>query len=354
MKQSLIIQFLFFPISFLWGKFYLLRRFLYKVEILKSYEFQVPIISVGNLSFGGTGKTPMIVWLSRFINDRGLAPMILTRGYKSQLENHSGVLLSGQKFKLNPYDYGDEPLMISQQLSRGAVVVGKKRAQNLIRYFHELKPDIVLLDDGFQHLKIKRNLNIALFDALIPHSKYKTPPFGILREELFALNDADWVIFSRADMASREDLENLKSFLKTYLKHEPKWAEIKYASLGLFNAYEDKVMDLHELKAKKILAVSALANPTSFYQSLSDSGAIVVETKTYPDHHFFSLNEINEILALATMSGCTVVCSEKDMVKIKRVTQDSRIHYIKIKVEFISQEKEFVADLEKLLMIDRI
>ena len=141
------------PLSFIWEWVYRLRRSFYEYGIFKKKVFKVPVISVGNLSFGGTGKTPTIIWLTEWLNGKGLTPAVLTRGYRGALEHSSGLLKSGQKFRLNPYDYGDEPLMISNRMSKGAVIVGKKRADNLLKYFSDVKPDVVLLDDGFQHLQ---------------------------------------------------------------------------------------------------------------------------------------------------------------------------------------------------------
>lgn len=147
--------------------------------------------------------------------------MVLTRGYKGQLEHSSGLLKSGQKFRLNPFDYGDEPLMISNKMSKGAVIVGKKRAENLLKYFAETRPDVVLLDDGFQHLQIYRSFNIVLFDATMPLQNYKVAPLGYLREGLSALKDADAIVISRADMVTQAKLQKLLSTISESFHHGP-------------------------------------------------------------------------------------------------------------------------------------
>ena len=164
--KSWLTTMAFSPLSFIWEWVYRIRRSFFEYGVFKKTTFKVPVISVGNLSFGGTGKTPTIIWLAEWMISQGLTPVVLTRGYKGLLEHSSGLLKSGQKFRLNPIDYGDEPLMISNKMSRGAVIVGKKRAENLIKYFSEVKPDVVLLEDGFQHLQIYRSFNIVLFDIL--------------------------------------------------------------------------------------------------------------------------------------------------------------------------------------------
>ena len=168
-----------FPISYTWEKIYQIRRFAYKTEIIKSHEFEVPVISIGNLTFGGTGKTPFTMWISRFFNDLDKKVVILTRGYKGKLEHKSGIIRSSNKFGHNPFEYGDEPLLMARRLDKTSIIVGKRRADNLKYYFNKERPDIVLLDDGHQHLKIKRSLNIVLFDCLIPMKSYKVAPLGL-------------------------------------------------------------------------------------------------------------------------------------------------------------------------------
>ena len=123
------------PLAGLWGLVHEVRRFLFEYNLITSYRFEVPIISVGNITFGGSGKTPLVTWLIEWANQEGVIPMVVTRGYKSKLEESSGILLADQKFKINPLSFGDEPLLIAQKMSRGAVVVGKKRSQNLMKYF---------------------------------------------------------------------------------------------------------------------------------------------------------------------------------------------------------------------------
>ena len=120
------------PISFLWDGIYRLRRFLYSYNFIKVDKFQVPIISVGNLTFGGTGKTPFTIWLSEYINQKNKKVMILSRGYKGNLENSSGILRSGKKLGFNPFEYGDEALLLVRRLKNAVVVVGNKRRDSRI------------------------------------------------------------------------------------------------------------------------------------------------------------------------------------------------------------------------------
>ncbi|HLW58091.1 MAG TPA: tetraacyldisaccharide 4'-kinase [Bacteriovoracaceae bacterium] len=347
-------NFLLSPLTFTWEWVYRIRRSLYEYGILKKTVFKVPVISVGNLSFGGTGKTPTIIWLTEWLISKGLTPAVLTRGYKGQLEHSSGLLKSGQKFRLNPYDYGDEPLMISNKMSKGAVIVGKKRAHNLLKYFSEVKPDVVLLDDGFQHLQIYRSFNLVLFDATMSLDKYHVAPRGYLREGFSALKDADAILVSRSDMVSEEHLEGLLKLITANFHHRPALALTRYVAAGVYDVHEQFSCTIENLKGMRVIAVTAIANPTSFYHYLEGFGVEICDRMSFPDHYFFTNEDVNTLLTKATQHAAIILCSEKDMVKMKRVSLDPRILYIKVKVDFISGETELINALSKVLNLDSV
>lgn len=340
------------PLSFTWEGAYRVRRSFYEYGILKKNYFKVPIISVGNISFGGTGKTPIIIWLNEQLENLNLNTMVLTRGYKGKLENSSGLIKGGERFRSNPKEYGDEPLLISRKMKRGAVVVGKRRSQNLKRYFYQVLPDVVLLDDGFQHIQLYRSFNILLFDALLPLSRYKTAPMGYLREGLTALKDADAVLISRADQASEHKLEQLLQLLSPHLSSEVTIAKFRYRPCSILDCFDREVLKLEELQDKPVIALTAIASPESFYKMLEGLGANIIEKVSFSDHYFFSQEDINELLFKCIQNSATLITSEKDMVKIRRVSQDARINYISIKVDFVSGEEELLQKVEKVVRFD--
>jgi tetraacyldisaccharide 4'-kinase len=350
--KSVVKATAFTPLSLIWEWVYRVRRSFYEYGVFHKETFKVPVISVGNLSFGGTGKTPTIIWLADWIIDKGLTPVVLTRGYKGQLEHSSGLLKSGQKFRLNPFDYGDEPLMISNKMKKGAVIVGKKRAKNLLKYFAEVHPDVVLLDDGFQHLQIFRSFNIVLFDATMPMNLYHVAPRGYLREGLSALKDADAIIISRADMVTKEKLDKLIATLAEHFHHRPPLALTRYQPLGVFDVHDKYIFSIHELKGLKAIAVTAIASPESFYKYLESFEVEISEKVSFPDHYFFTPEDVNELLIKASQQSAVILCSEKDMVKMKRVSLDGRILFTKVKVEFMSGENELLQELSKVLRLD--
>ena len=278
--------------------------------------------------------------------------MVLTRGYKGKLEHSSGIIFSGQKFLSNPTEYGDEPLLISKKMKSGAVIVGKNRTQNLKKYFSEVEPDIVLLDDGFQHIQLYRSLNIVVFDALLPLTSYQTAPMGYLREGLTALKDADVILISRSDQVSVEKINNLLKLLKPYYPKGIPVGTLSYKPVGVYDGYDQKVMDVEEFRGRKVIALTAIASPESFYHLLEENGAEIISKAVFPDHHFFNHKDINELLAECVKHDAVIVTSEKDMVKIRKITKDPRIVFVNIAVHFLSGEDEVVAKIRKILNLD--
>lgn len=340
------------PLSSVWETSYKIRRSLYEYGFLKKDYFKVPIISIGNITFGGTGKTPLTIWLVKKLETYDLETTILTRGYKGRLEHKSGVIRGGQKFLSNPHEFGDEPLLISKQMKRGAVVVGKRRSANLKSFFHSLKPDVVLLDDGFQHIQLYRSLNIVLFDALLPLDRYKTAPMGYLREGLSSLKDADVIIISRVDQVSEEKIEDLLTMLSAHHRKGIPIGKLIYKPSRIVDSFDQEIMDVSGLKGKKVLAVTAIAAPESFYNMLEGFGAEIVYKKVYPDHYFFSHEDINDILIESAKHDAIVMTSEKDMVKLRKVSKDSRIMSLNIDVKFLAGEEEILQRIKKILNLD--
>ncbi len=352
MNTTNVKKILFKPISSLWESVYRVRRSIYEYGILKKAYFKVPVISVGNITFGGSGKTPMIIWLVKKLEAYGFDVAILSRGYKGSLENSSGIIRGGQKFLSNPSEFGDEPLLISRKMKRGAVIVGKRRSANLKKYFPVLEPDVVLLDDGFQHIQLYRSFNIVLFDALLPLEMYQTAPLGYLREGLSSLKDADAILISRSDQVSEARLEGLMELLAKYHRKNIPIGRLAYKPVGIVDCFDQNVMGIEELAGKKVIALTGIASPDSFYHLIEEHGANIVHKIVYSDHHFFTHDDVNEILIQCVKHDAIIVTSEKDMVKLRKITKDPRILSLNIEVEFLYGEEELLTKIRSILNLD--
>jgi tetraacyldisaccharide 4'-kinase len=343
MKKNLlrIIKIIFFqPVSWIWELLHHLRRIFYDYGILKQYSFHVPVISVGNLTFGGTGKTPFTLWLAKFLFQENKKVMILMRGYKGKLEHVGGVIEAGKKINPDPLIYGDEALLYARHLENATIVVGKKRSENLSFYFPKYTPDVVLLDDGHQHIKIKRKLNIVLFDALMPLSEYKVAPMGYMREGFHALKDADFVAIGRADQVSSVELTKIKNFLAPHLPPNITIAECGHCPNGLYSAAGELKYSIVDIPKLKIIAVAGIGNPKSFFKLLEKLGAEILMKETFPDHHFFTLEEIRSLLVFAKKENAILVTTEKDIVRIKKIISDDSILYLGVELQFFAGEEK--------------
>lgn len=336
---SKILNIILGPISLLWEWVYRVRRFCFNYGLFKQNYFQVPIISIGNLTFGGTGKTPFTLWLSKQLGKQNKRVLILMRGYKGNLEHGSGLLKSGARLGYNPFEYGDEALVLARRLKNTFICVGKKRSENLEHYFDEVSPDVVLLDDGHQHLKLNRDINIVLFDSLMSLEKYKVAPRGYMREGFTALKDADLAVLGRADQVTRHKLDSLKRLVR---KYNPliEFAEICYKPTGFYNISYEKVFDVNYLIGKKAICVAGIASPSSFFKNIEMLGIDVIHQASFPDHHYFKPEEIDQLIAMAEREDAYIVTTEKDIVKIRRIADSDRILYMEIAVHFLEGEEK--------------
>ena len=247
------------PFELLWRAVNRLRRALYRRGILKSKRLPRPVISVGNLAAGGTGKTPAVITIARYLQKRGFRVAILTRGY-GRASNVSGVVTS-----LDAATFGDEPVLLKSKLKDVDVIVGSKRYENAIRFLNSNDCDLFILDDGFQHLQLARDVDVVI-DATN----------GIMREGRSALADADFVIQRRLRLAVPEELIN-----------------------------------------RRVFAFAGLANDEQFFASLRANGLNVVGTSSFRDHHRYTAADVAAIKAAARAAEAgAIVTTEKDAVKI--------------------------------------
>jgi tetraacyldisaccharide 4'-kinase len=312
---------------------------MFNYGLIKKNYFQVPIISIGNLTFGGTGKTPFTLWLSEYLGESNKRVLVLMRGYKGKLEHGSGLLKSGARLGYNPFEYGDEALLLARRLKNTYIAVGKKRSENLEHYFEDVSPDVVLLDDGHQHLKLNRDLNIVLFDSLMSLDRYKVAPRGYMREGFTALKDARLVVLGRADQVARKKLDDLKMIISRY-NPEINFAEICYRPTGLYNVSYEKKYDVDYLVGKKVICVAGIASPSSFFKNIKMLGMDVIHEASFPDHHYFKSDEIDQLLEMAERENAYILTTEKDIVKIRRVSDSEKVLYLEIKVHFLAGEEK--------------
>ena len=302
-----------------------LRNRFYDSGLIKTRQVPFPVVSVGNLTLGGTGKTPMVAWLARFFLEQGFRPGLISRGYGKSTD---GV--------------NDEFLELAVRLPTVPHRQNRDRvaAAMEFREHREKEPiDMLILDDAFQHRRIARDLDIVLLDTSEPFGFEHVFPRGTLRETLGGLRRADIVLLSRADgieLAERERIRNrVLSIAPNVI-----WGEIVHRPQTLVTV--SKVEErLESIRGKSVLAFCGIGNPNAFRQMLLRNGTKVVEFVSFPDHHHFTPHDLVHLEEMAKkLKVEDVLCTMKDLVKIERACiADLPIKAVMIDIEFLSGEE---------------
>ncbi|MBF88553.1 MAG: tetraacyldisaccharide 4'-kinase [Candidatus Marinimicrobia bacterium] len=328
-------RFIFLPFSFLYWGITISRNFFYSIGFFISKRLTVPTISVGNITIGGTGKTPIVIAIAQLLLKMDRHPGIISRGYGRR--STGCVPVSDGRRLLVPWEEaGDEPFMIAKKLPSVPVVVDEEKYRGANYAIEKFNVDIILLDDAFQHRSVERDLDIVLFNSCDPKEYYRMLPYGRLREPIRSVRRADFIIWSRADQKSPSN--SIKKALDV-----TKYKQIK---TGL------KVESTTNLKGKKVFAFCGIGDPNSFYKILQEQGAKILELKIFPDHHNYSVGEINNLKMKAEqLKADYIVTSEKDWVKISHWKEDlNLITPIPIKLNWFNNSEQVIIERIKSLL----
>ncbi len=305
-----------------------LLEFIYLLLLKLTFRFTrrnklpVPVISVGNITAGGTGKTPTVIWLVEMIQQKGFTPAILTRGYGGNLQDVGVCFKSSIQKGLSPIDIGDEPFLLSKLLPETPIVVGRERYRNGLKALHVFPEiDLFILDDGFQHWNLFRELDIVMLDATKPFSNRHLLPRGFLREPLSSLKRAEIILLTRAKKIADNVLSDLKSDI---IKVNPQVlvdvVEEKTSYLiPLGSDLKGQMLAAAEfLAGRKVAAITAIGNPRQFLGSLEQMGAEVGYFKAYKDHYRWEKEEIIELSKVLAENGFSeLIITAKDGVKLE-------------------------------------
>ncbi|MFW5855714.1 MAG: tetraacyldisaccharide 4'-kinase [Bacillota bacterium] len=327
---------------------YKIRSFLYKSGILETKKMNTPVLSVGNITTGGTGKTPLVESLARRLKERDYKVVIISRGYRSK-GNKPIIVADEKEIKVDQEKAGDEVFMLASHLPGVPVLCGKDRTMTARLAEKEFNPDIIIADDAFQHWSLGRDLDLVVVDALNPFGHNHLLPRGLLREPLTALSRADIFIVTRSERVDSEELDRLKGRLRSYNKEaEIIFSQHKPFQLGAIAcSREEGFYPAKELEEKKILALSGIGSPGSFVRGLNELQAEVVETINYPDHYQYNEEDIMDIAMKAQLNEVEwVVTTEKDAVKFD---QDMCSNLRKMEVELYSLDIDLDIDEDRLI-----
>jgi tetraacyldisaccharide 4'-kinase len=298
------------PLAFLYARVQGLRAGLYRSGVLKTRRLPRPVVSIGNITVGGTGKTPLTAFISLLLLEHGARVAVLTRGYGGSMEGQTAIVSDGREILLNAQQCGDEPYLLASTVPGVMVVMGSDRHAAGLLAMERLAPDIFLLDDGFQHLALHRDLNILLLDCARPFGNGRTLPAGLLREPLTATQRADLVVHTRCPEGSAPDL---------VVTGKPRC--IARHRLGSPMPLSGGTpLPFAVLAGHRIVAFAGIADPTAFFAGLAGQGVNLVRTLPFPDHVSYDGARIAEVeAAMADCGAQYAITTEKDGVKLRHL-----------------------------------
>jgi tetraacyldisaccharide 4'-kinase len=298
-----------------------IREYLYQKDIFTRTAFNVPVISIGNLTMGGTGKTPLVQYTARLLRDNGYRPAVISRGYGGATKERINIVSDGENIFLDAGYVGDEPRMLAETLPGVPVLTGIVRRLPAAKAV-EMGADILLLDDGFQHMAIRRDLDLVLFNADTLAGNSRVFPGGVLREPISALHRCSAFILTSTNEQNRQRAEQFSTLLKDRFPGRPVFFS-RYRPAGFLRREPGKADGAAHKACKELpagqrcFAFCGIARPEGFRQTLNKLGIEPVAFKAVRDHYAYPAKTVRQLVEEARKAGANFfLCTEKDMVKL--------------------------------------
>ena len=354
-KRAAITRGILFLLSKIFEVAVKFRRFLYNVRILRDSTLGVQVIAIGNLTVGGTGKTPVVEKFARELQDQGRHVAILSRGYRSkppplrkrllnkllfrEESTPPRIVSDGKSLLLDSETAGDEPYMLASNLKDVVVLVDKDRVKSGRYAIEKFGCDTLLLDDGYQYWKLQgRRRDIVLIDCQQPFGNERMLPRGTLREPPSHLARARWIFITKSDGKT-------EALRKRIAEHNPNAPIIECIHHPLYfeDVFTGERMGIEFLQGKRVASLSGIAQPESFEKSLVSIGADLVYSKRFADHHRFTQQEvINAINRGKKRQAQLIITTQKDAVRFPKIDRrDIPILFMRVEIKILSGAKDF-------------
>lgn len=311
------------PLSWLYSLMMDLRNWAYDEGIFKATKLEVPVVSIGNLTLGGTGKTPVIAMLLEWCRHQGIRAAVLSRGYKRT--SYGALWVDPNDTKRGGVYYGDEPFWLAQKFREFQIVVAEDRragAELSIQTYH---PQIIFLDDGFQHRRLARDIDIVLIDASEPRTSYRMFPFGRLREKISGIRRARFVMLTKKNLVR---VDHYTELVRDFKIPKEKLIELDYKMGSVHNLVSAESRAAISFKDNPVLLMCGIAKPDSFLElAHAQIQADILGLVAYPDHCEYTLADVEELEKRMKDLGCSaIICTQKDAIKLKALA-GLKTHY---------------------------
>ncbi|HZI95001.1 MAG TPA: tetraacyldisaccharide 4'-kinase [Patescibacteria group bacterium] len=334
------------PLAPLYGGAVALRNLLYERGIFPAHHLSVPVLSVGNLTTGGTGKTPMVAMVAGLLARRGARPVIVSRGYGGSNDGGARVVSRGNGALAGPTEVGDEPVMLAGLCDGVPVIVSRRRRDGGELAVSMFQAGCVILDDGFQHRALARDLDILLLDGVEPFGNGRLLPAGHLREPLSSMSRAGAIVITRSDLSGPGALEAIARQRDAFCARAPVF-HARTRPVAVVDAALGDVRPLESLRGARTVCFAGIAHPERFFRDAEAAGCMVVETIRFPDHHRFSDAELSRVAAAAAAARADIVLTtEKDLSRMADAAASKRIEpLLALRVEMSIDEDTAFASL---------
>lgn len=345
--------------SLLYGIGVTLSLWLYQAGILKRHKLPCKVISLGNITVGGTGKTPTAQRLASIIRDMGYKVVILNRGYRAGWKGDVGVVSDGRKTYMSVAEAGDEAYLLAKKLPGVPVIIGKNRSVTGDYAVKRFGAEVIILDDGYQHWQLIRDFDIVLIDTLNVFGNNFLLPRGTMREPLTNLNRAHACLLTKVDQSTGNARDAIRDTVAKYNEqalvvesiHNPRcFVEIE----DWYKGINYRSIELEGIRNRNVLPFSAIGNPSSFEQTITNLDATIIHSVRFPDHHDYTMAEMQEIMQKALDNGaCALITTDKDAVKIPSEFIHSErplpLYVLEIEVKFLDGYQELMELIKEKL-----
>lgn len=350
-----------YGISLVYGAAQKLRASCYRPKILRSQKLPCRVISVGNITVGGTGKTPMTIYVAQKLQQSGVRVAVISRGYKGSAESSGGVVSDGRNLLMDSEQAGDEPYLMAGRLKNIPVIVGKNRFAAGMLAIRKFQSEVIVLDDAFQHLKLNRDIDLILLDYTRPFGNTHLLPRGILREPITALRRATACILTRSPTGPDEAASTTLAGIKTHMPdipiftsaHNPYMYTVKSGVPTPFNAISHFIVppDSDQIKYKKVYGFSGIARNDDFQRTVATLGFNPMGFFDFSDHHKYSRDDLEKMVRIAQEAGADcLITTEKDHARIahqKPLSMDLVV--VGVRIAFSGDGQDFISFIQSRL-----
>jgi tetraacyldisaccharide 4'-kinase len=334
--------------AWFYDKVVALRNLLFDQGVLKIHRLNCPVISVGNFAMGGTGKTPMVAWLARLFSEEGYRVGIVSRGYGGVESRRVTIVSDGENILADQTISGDEPLMLSRQLSGIPVLCSTKRVKAGKAAMEKFHCNVLVLDDGFQHRYLARDLDVVMLDSQDPYGSNRVFPRGRLRERAAALARAQVLVLSRFDGSAGAE-KNRETLCRQW--PDKIIATATYRPTRIFAVADQRERLPNSLRNSRLAAFAGIARPDAFFQSVHNLGGRLVYTAALPDHHPLTPELLASLVRQASRFKPEIwLTTEKDWVRLPEfLPQEMELWVLAVEIDLDRSGSQLIGEVRRVL-----